>query len=373
MELSSNLMGISLKNPLILSSGPMSRSGEMMIKALKAGASAVVTETIINEIRPNVRPRIINRGEGLQNIRLYSEFSLEEWEREIGIVKEHGGVVIANILAHSPSEMAFLARTVEKYGVDALELGVSSPHGEGLSIQGCDPLNLYKMVKAVVESVNIPVMVKLSPSVNNLAALADAVERAGAKGISAINTVRSILGVNIDEMTPLLPTYGGYSGEPIRPIGLGAVATICQTVDLSVSGIGGISRFNHLLEYLMLGADTCQLQSALILHGFSLIREILDELQSWMEEKKYSSLGDIRGKALNHLKSFDEIVLEPKIASGLQDCPLPRCTLCSDSCTYNALEKNEKDLVEINRELCTGCGLCISICPRDCFSMAWNG
>jgi len=372
MDLSSKLMGISLKNPLILSSGPMSRSGEMMIKALDAGAAAVVTETILNEIRPNVRPRMINRGESLQNIRLYSEYSLEEWEREIGIVKDHGGIVIANILAHSPSEMAFLGRTVEKYGADALELGVSSPHGEGLTVLGCDPVDLYDMVKTVVDAVNIPVMVKLSPYVNNLAALAKAAERGGAKGISAINTVRSIMGVNIDSMVPLLPTYGGYSGEPIRPIGLGAVATICQTVDLSISGIGGISKFNHLLEYIMLGADTCQLQSALILHGFTVITEILDNLNEWMEKKHYSSLDQVRGLALGRLKSFDEIVLEPKIACNVKDCPLPDCSLCIDSCIFNALSKNEKRLIEISDKMCSGCGLCVSICPHSCFEMQWN-
>ncbi len=369
MDLSSNLMGIPLKNPLILSSGPMSRSGEMMIKALDAGAAAVVTETILNEIRPNVRPRMFNRGQGLQNIRLYSEFSLEEWEREIAMVKERGGILIANILAHSPSEMAFLGRTVESYGADALELGVSSPHGEGLAVLGSDPENLYELVKTVAQSVNIPVMVKLSPYVNNLAALAKAAQLGGAKGISAINTVRSIMGVDIDQMVPLLPTYGGYSGEPIRPIGLGAVATICQTVDLSVSGIGGISKFNHLLEYLMLGADSCQLQSALIFHGFSVISEILSELESWLEDKNFSSLEQIRGKALSRLKSFDEIILEPKIAVNKRDCPLPDCTLCTDSCTFSALSKNQKGLVDIDSSVCTGCGLCVSICPRLCFDM----
>lgn len=372
MDLSSNLMGIPLKNPLILSSGPMSRSGEMMIKALDAGAAAVVTETILNEIRANVRPRMFSRGKGLQNIRLYSEFSLEEWEREIGIVKDRGGVLVANILAHSPSEMAFLGRTVESYGADAIELGVSSPHGEGLAVQGSDPENLYEMVKTVVQSVHIPVMVKLSPYVNNLAALAKAAQKGGAGGISAINTVRSILGVDIDTMVPLLPTYGGYSGDPIRPIGLGAVATICQTVDLSVSGIGGISRFNHLLEYLMLGADSCQLQSALILQGFSVITEILKELESWMDEKNFTSLEQIKGKALNRLKSFDEIVLEPKVAVNKLDCPLADCTLCIDSCIFSALSKNGEGLVDINSSLCNGCGLCVSVCPHNCFAMQWS-
>ena len=372
MDLTSDLMGIKLKNPLILSSGPMSRSGEMMIKALDAGASAVVTETILNEIRPNVRPRMINRGEGLQNIRLYSEFTLEEWEREIAMVKDHGGVVIANILAHSPSEMAFLGRTVEKYGADAIELGVSSPHGEGLAVLGSDPSSLFEMVKRVVDSVDIPVMVKLSPYVNNLAALARAAEKGGAKGISAINTVRSIMGVNIDDMVPLLPTYGGYSGEPIRPIGLGAVATICQTVDINVSGIGGISQFNHLLEYLMLGADTCQLQSALIFHGFELIGEILVSLEKWMEEKGYTSLSDVRGKALGSLKSFDEIVLEPKIASVVNECLIPNCMNCINACLFNAISRDLQGKLIVDSQKCTGCGLCISLCKHNCFTMIWD-
>ncbi len=343
-----------------------------MIRALDAGAAAVVTETILNEIRPNVRPRMINHGKGLQNIRLYSEFTLEEWEKEIALVKNHGGVVIANILAHSPSEMAFLGRTVERYGADALELGVSSPHGEGLEVLASDPASLYEMVKKVTDSVKIPVMVKLSPYVNNLAALASAAEKGGASGISAINTVRSIIGVNIDNMAPLLPTYGGYSGEPIRPIGLGAVATISQSVNLSISGIGGISRFEHLLEYIMLGADTCQLHSALILHGFDRIGKILDSLSEWMKKKSINSLSDIKGKALGRLKSFDEIILEPKVASVKKDCPDQNCSKCINSCIFNAIRKDEKGSIRVNSRICSGCGLCNSICTSNCFSFVWS-
>ncbi|MBB6479565.1 4Fe-4S binding protein [Spirochaeta isovalerica] len=372
MDLSCDLMGIKLKNPLILSSGPMSRSGEMMIKALEAGAGAVVTETILNEIRPNVRPRLTGHDGALQNIRLYSEYSLEEWKRQIGMVKEHGGIVIANILAHSPSEMAFLGRTVERYGADALELGVSSPHGEGLSVLGCDPPNLYQTVKKVVESVKIPVMVKLSPNVNNLASLAKAAEDAGARGISAINTIRSILGVDIESMSPYLPTYGGYSGDPIRPIGLGAVATICQTVELSVSGIGGISQFNHLLEYIMLGARTCQLQSALIFKGLGVIGEILDGLSAWMESRGYNSLDEFRGKALNRLKSFDEIILEPKVAMVARECPRPDCSLCETACVYSAVAKDRRGKIQVDTDRCTGCGLCLSVCPESCFTLEWK-
>ncbi len=116
----------------------------MMRKAIDAGAGAVVTKTIVNEVRPNVRPRLVKRFEGMQNIELYSDFSLEEWEKEIAYAKNHGGIVIANGLAHTPSEMAYIALWVEKFGVDAIELGISSPYGEGLEVLGADPNKLFQ-------------------------------------------------------------------------------------------------------------------------------------------------------------------------------------------------------------------------------------
>jgi len=369
MDLSTNFMGLHLRNPLILSSGPLSSSGEMMLQALDAGAGAVITETILNEIRPNVRPRLVKRGEGMQNIWLYSELTLEDWKREIGIVKEAGGILIANILAYSPSEMAFLARKVESFGADAVELGISSPHGEGIEIIASHPEEIYDLVKGVVDSIAIPVMVKLSPNVTNLSLIAQAAQKAGARGISAINTVRSILGVDIEEQEPLLPTYGGYSGEPIRPIGLAAVATIKQSVNLPVSGVGGIADYRHMLEYMMLGADTCQLQTAILLHGYRVIPEILSSLSRWLEEHSFQTLDDIRGAALSKLKAFEEIILEPRVVTMLKECPLENCDKCIVCCLYGAIKKTGEGEVSVDVEKCSGCGLCISVCPENCFEL----
>jgi len=369
MDLSTDFMGLHLKNPLILSSGPLSSSGEMMLKALNAGVGAVVTETILNEIRPNVRPRLVKRGEGLQNIWLYTELTLEDWKREIGIVKDAGGTLIANILAYTPSEMAFLAKKVAGFGADAIELGISSPHGEGLEIIASHSDEIYELVKSVVDSVDIPVMVKLSPNVTNLTRVAQAAWKAGAQGISAINTVRSILGVDLESREPLLPTYGGYSGDPIRPIGLAAVATIKQSVDLPVSGIGGISSYEHLLEYIMLGAHTCQLQTALMLRGYSIIPEILSGLCSWLESHSYHRIEEVRGTALSKLKAFEEIIHEPKIARLTSPCPLEQCRMCVISCLYEAISKTDEGRIRIDPAKCNGCGLCMSVCPEHCFEM----
>ncbi len=370
MSLSVDFMGIKLKNPVIVAASPLSGDGDMIRKAVDAGAGAVVTQTIANEVRHNVRPRIAANSLGMQNIELYSNLTLEEWEREIYHVKEKDAVVIANILAHTPSEMAYIAKKVERFGVDAIELGISIPHGEGVELLISDMQRLYNLTKMAVDSVNIPVMVKFSPNVSNLTALAKVVEKAGASAISAIDTIRSILGVDIDKAKVMLPTYGGYSGEGIRPIALATIASISQAVKIPVSGIGGIENYKNVIEYMMLGASTVQLCTSLIMNGYGRINEILVDLENWLERKGLNSLDDIRGQALSSLKSFEEISIEPYIAKVNGICKADDCSKCVKSCMYGAISiKN--DIIVIDDSKCTGCGLCVSLCNKGLLYLDW--
>lgn len=370
LDLSTNFMGLKLNNPIIIAAGPISASGEMMKKATEAGAGAVVTKTIVNEIRPNVRPRLYKGPNGIQNIELYSEFSLEEWENEIGYAKDNGATVIANILAHTPSEIAYIAKRVERFGADAIELGLSCPYGEGLEILGSNPAKLHNMVKSVVERVQIPVMVKLSSNVDNLAKLAKAAENAGASAISAIDTVRSIIGVDIDRSEALLPTYGGYSGDGIRPIGLAAVATISQAVSIPVCGIGGISSHKNIVEYMMLGASTIQVCSSIMLNGLEYINIMKQGLIDWLQSKGYEGVHQLTGRALPSLKSFEEIILEPYHCHTKDDCNEKDCYKCKIVCTNGAIVKSASTII-IDKNLCTGCGLCVSICPIQILRLSW--
>ena len=370
MDLSTNFMGLKLKNPIIIAAGPLTASGEAMKKATEAGAGAVVTKTIVNEIRPNVRPRLYKGPNGIQNIELYSEFSIEEWENEIGYAKDNGATVIASILAHTPSEIAYIAKRVERYGADAIELGLSCPYGEGLEILGSNPAKLSNMVKSVAERVQIPVMVKLSSNVDNLAGLAKAAEKAGASAISAIDTVRSIIGVDIERSEALLPTYGGYSGDGIRPIGLAAVATISQAVSIPVCGIGGISNYTNVVEYMMLGATSIQVCSSIILNGLDYINIIKNDLADWLKNKGYTGIHQVKGKALPTLRSFEEIILEPRHSHTIDACQELECYQCKIACTYGAIDKQKTSII-IDKELCTGCGLCVSICPIKNLRLSW--
>ncbi len=370
MTLAVDFMGLKLKNPIIVAAGPWSRNGEMIKKAFMAGAGAVVTETIVNEVNIDVRPRVAYYNGGVQNIRLYSDILLEEWEREIDIAKSHDGIVIASVCAQTSSEISYIAGKMEKVGVDAIELGLASPMGEGLEVMAASAEKIYEMTRKVVNSVDIPVMVKLSQNVTNMSKVACAVEKAGGSAISAIDTVRCILGVDIKGRKPYLPTYGGYSGPPIKPLGLASVATIAQSTKLPVCGIGGIETYENVLEYMMLGASVIQMGTALMVNGFEHIESVKIDLEAWMEENGIEDLSEIRDAALSGIKSFDEIQVEPKVSRLNSECIRTDCERCSKCCVYEAISKADAGIV-IKVDKCRGCGLCCAICPDKKIDLIW--
>lgn len=363
-------LGLKLKNPIIVSAGPWSRDGLSIKKALESGAGAVITESIVSDAIIDVRPRIAFNGTGAQNLRLYSDIQIEGWEREMQIAKSGGGIVIASVSGHTPSELAYLATKLELFGADAIEISVSNPMGESLEILASDADLMYLIIKEVVDHVNIPVMVKLSQTATNISKVAKAAKRAGATGVSAINSVRCILGVDIETGEPMLPTYGGYSGTPIRPLGLAAVATISQTVDIPICGIGGIDNYKNVIEYIMLGASAVQVGTAVMINGFEKITEIVRDFEAWEKEKNIKTINEIKGKALLHLKSFDEMKVEPVICRSNGEKCQEGCKACIKGCMYDAIIASSNDIL-INQDLCTGCGVCIFVCPLKKLSLKW--
>lgn len=365
-----DFLGLKMKNPIMAAAGPWSRDGESIRRLVKAGAGAVVTESVVSDTLLDVRPRIAFDGAGAQNIRLYSDIQIEGWEREMEIAKSDGGVVIASISAHTPSELAYLATKMEKFGADAIEISVSNPMWESLEVMASHPDTVFEMTKEVVSNVKLPVVVKLSQNTTNISAVAKAAKRAGASGVSAINTIRCILSVDIETAKPSLATYGGYSGGPIRPLGLASVATIAQTVDIPICGIGGITDHNNALEYIMLGASAVQIGTAIMLRGPQALTEIVADLEKWSEEKEIDSIARIRGKALRNLKSFDEIKIEPATSTVASVPCTADCVTCIHTCMYDAISKKDEKIC-VDKELCTGCGLCTFICPAKKLRLDW--
>ena len=368
--LKTNFLGVELDNPVIVAAGPWNRDGMGIKASLASGAGAVITESIVSDTVMDVRPSIIADDMGAQNIRLYSDIQIEGWEREMNIAKADGGIVIASISGHSPSEVAYMASKMEKFGADGIELSVSNPAIESLEVVASDPDTIYELTKAVVSAVKIPVTVKLSQNTTNIAKVAKAVKAANGSGVTAINTVRGILGVDVETAKPALSTYGGISGEYIRPLGLASIATIAQTVDIPICGVGGISTAKHALEYMMLGASVVQVGTSVITEGYGVIRKIVQELEVWAQDHNLKNISDIRGKALDNLKSFDEMKFEPSISTVNGTLCSENCSKCIDLCMYGAVTRTSGK-ISIDKGKCTGCGLCTSICPANKLKLGW--
>jgi len=370
-DLSVEYLGLKLKNPILVSAGPWSRNSTTIKKALKAGASAVVTSSIVNETSPTHKPRLFYRGNQLANIKLYSEMTLEDWKRSIGEVKDAGGTLIASIMGDSPSEIAYIAEAVERFGADAIEIGAAAPFGEGLEIKCSDPEVVYNYTSEVKSAVNIPVSAKLSATVTNPVACARAAERGGASGISGIDAVRSLIGIDIEKQKPYLPTYGGLSGPSIKPVSLAVISIISEAVKTPLCGIGGIEDFSSVVEYMMIGASAVQLGSSILTHGYGNISLIIDEFQSWMEEHGYNSPSELRGLVSKRIISFQDLRAEPLVARLKHDCLRDACSCCLNACTYDALGRRNGKIQMIS-DNCTGCGICIDLCPESIISLSWK-
>ena len=284
--LKTSVMGIDFENPFILASAPPTARIDSIDKAFELGWGGAVLKTItpddLEMIEASQRYASWKNGTkvcGFENIELLSHLTVQQWLDGIEFLrrKHPTKVQIASIMAPVvKEEWQNLVRTLNKASIDAFELNFSCPHGmpeKGIGMAIGTNAEISSMItKWVKEVAEKPVFVKLSPNVTNIAEIAEAVENAGADGISAINTVQSMMGVDLDTFVPMpnvngKSTFGGYSGASVKPIGLRCVAQIRQKSDLPILGIGGISNWHDAAEYMTVGADVVQVCTEVMING----------------------------------------------------------------------------------------------------------
>lgn len=340
-DLHVNYCGITYKNPLVLASATPGWDGEAMYRAAKAGIGGVIPKTIGPKQDWAAHPKngrfflhkYQNRAIGQINMELFTTMTRDAWvDKELARAKAGGAVMQISILAMpEPEDTAQLVMELQDTGmVDLFELNVSCPMPAstvGMHI-GKSADRTYQQIKAAKMVSKVPFTVKMTPNVSDMVEIAIAAKEAGADGLSISNSVRSFAGVDIETGKPYLRSYGGYTGPAIRPIVMRHLSEVARNVDIPLSAVGGVNSYRDIVEYIMLGATTVQLCTAIMWNGYEVVGKMLADLERWMDAKGYTSLDQIRGCALADITTVEELAKEPAKTA------------------------------HVDQDLCTGCGKC---------------
>ncbi len=393
-DLTANCAGIVSPNPFWLASAPPTNTGEQVMRAFEAGWGGAVWKTLGQPIQ-NVTSRFgalrhpAARTIGFNNIELITDRSLEVNFREIAAVKKRfpERAVVVSLMFETEAEWKDAIERSIDAGADGLELNFGCPHGmceRGMgSAVGQEPKINERITSWVSALSSIPVIVKLTPNVHDIRPHGLAAQRGGADGVSLINTVKSIIGVDIDRLIPQpivgdLGTNGGYCGPAVKPIALHMLAALSrdERFHLPLSGIGGISNWRDAVEFLLLGASCVQVCTEVMLHGYRVVEDMLDGLEGYMREHQFYTLEDFVGRAVAACSDWGDLDLNHELVAridadqciGCYDCVVA-CADGGHQCIARAPDGAPR-VPQVDEEECVGCNLCEIVCPvPGCITM----
>jgi dihydroorotate dehydrogenase (NAD+) catalytic subunit len=275
----------------------MNEDAGSMERVFDSGAGAIVTKSIGLKSRegyPN--PTVIELEHGILNAMGLPNPGIDEFEEEIKKLKQLKIPIIGSIFGSNSNEYIKLAKKMQNYGADALELNMSCPHAKGYGLEiGSDAKLVMEITSKVKDSIKIPVFVKISPNLINIVEIAKSAEKGLADGIVAINTIKAMK-IDLELKMPVLSNkVGGYSGKAIKPIGIRCIYEISQRVDIPVIGVGGITTGEDALEYIMAGATGLQIGSAVYYRGIDVFKKIYNEIEIWMKNHGHKNISELIG------------------------------------------------------------------------------
>jgi len=336
VDLSITVNGMKFENPFVLGSGPPGTNAKVIARSFDLGWGGMVAKTFSLDASKviNTAPRYAkHRGResneviGFQNIELISDRPYEDWIDDCKQLKKNypNKMLIASIMEeYNKAAWQRIVREVQETGVDGFELNLSCPHGlperkMGMAM-GENPDIVEEVCGWVKEVARIPVWAKMTPNVGNPTVPAGAALRGGVDGIAMINTILSVIGVDLKTFRPL-PTVegysvpGGYSGQAVRPIALRQVMEVARAnPGVEISGIGGIETGTDAAQFMLLGASTVQVCTGAMLRGYEIITELKDELSKFMTDSKFTNIREFVGKSLGYFTTHADLVDRQKSA-----------------------------------------------------------
>eukprot|EP00741_Cyanophora_paradoxa_P024885 tig00000317_g24026.t1 len=335
VDLSVTVNGLKMPNPFVIASGPPGTNANVISKAFDEGWGAVIAKTVCLDASKiiNVTPRYAKMRSnsnfeeiiGWQNIELISDRPLDLWLKEFRELKQKypDRILIASVMEEfNKSSWQEIIHKCQEAGVDAFEINFSCPHGmperKMGAAMGQDPELLHEVCGWISEASSIPVWAKMTPNITDITVPARQALSAGVEGVSAINTIMSVMGINLDSLRPEpivegKSTPGGYSGKAVRPIALRMNMQLASLIrdefpGKTLSGMGGVETGEDAAQFLLIGANTVQVCTGVMLHGYGMVKDLESGLRAFMARHGFRTVEEFRGLSLPYFTSHHELV-----------------------------------------------------------------
>ena len=356
-DLSVNVNGLKMPNPFVIGSGPPGTNANVIGKAFDEGWGAVVAKTVSLDASKviNVAPRYGrlrgNDGKdifGWENIELISDRDFDIWIDEFKQIKDKypDRILIASIMEEFNKDAWIeIVERCQDTGVDAFELNFSCPHGlperKMGAAMGENPAILEEVCGWVMGATKIPVWAKMTPNITHIEDPTRASLKAGCDGIAAINTIRSVIGVNLDTLRPEpsvegYTTPGGYSCKAVRPIALRMCMEIAKVIKdeypgRTLSGIGGIETGEDAAQFILLGSDTVQVCTGVMKFGYAHVKKMCDELAAFMDKHNFKTIDEFKGHSVQYFTTHAHLVeLQAKAQADAKEAAAKKKMVAAD-------------------------------------------
>ena len=396
-DLTTDFLGIKSPNPFWLASAPPTDKEYNVRRAFEAGWGGVVWKTLGAEGPPVVNvngPRygVIHGADrrvlGLNNIELITDRSLEVNLEEITRVKRDypdRAMIVSIMVPCEEQAWKDILPKVEATGADGIELNFGCPHGMSERGMGAAVGQVPEYIEMVTrwckQYYSKPVIVKLTPNITDVRLPAAAARRGGADAVSLINTINSIISVNLDSMSPEPSidgkgSHGGYCGPAVKPIAMSMVSEISrapETAGMPISGIGGVTTWRDAAEYITLGCGNVQVCTAAMTYGFKVVQEMITGLSQWMDEKGHTTIQDFMGAAIPNTTDWKHLNLNYVAKAEINQADCISCGRCYAACedtSHQAIAMSDDRTFTVIEAECVACNLCVEVCPvENCITM----
>jgi dihydroorotate dehydrogenase (fumarate)/dihydropyrimidine dehydrogenase (NAD+) subunit PreA len=388
--------GLKFKNPVVVASIETTNSPEVIRECVDAGAGGMIIKTLTDiedmaRLTQNSKYAILNekneliKGKVNKNFVFFSRsgYSSTHYKEWVPYLKElrqyaedHGSHLIGSAGGKTVQSWVDICRTIEDAGIKLIELNFGCPHPammpgvHGGSMIGQDPRVAAEVTRAVVEAVDIPIFIKLTPDQSKPVEVARAVMEAGAAAVTATNRHTGFV-VDIETGRPRLAGPAGIGGTWAKPLSLRWVHKIFTELGVPISGSNGIYDHKDIVEFIMTGASTVQIGSVLMLKGIKYLSKVIRGLEEFMDSHGYPDIQSMLGIASRHsVRDYSEQFRKPRMHSevNVESCRNPKCTICIQTCFYDALAQAD-GVVGMLHKNCIGCEMCTNTCPFDSMKM----